>query len=308
MTALRAALADYLSLRRALGYKLQSVERLLGQFIDFLEAEHTHTITTEGALCWARQPPDAALYWWSKRLSVVRGFASYLHAADPTVEVPPPDLLPARSSRATPYLYGESEIAALIEAAGRLGSPLKAATFQTLIGLLAVTGMRVGEAIGLDQHDFDGEHRVLLIRNAKFGKTRELPLHPSSAAALGRYLTCPQRRRVATRTTALLISTVGTRLLYSNVHLTFQRLTRQAGLSPRTSRCRPRIHDLRHAFAVRTLLDAYRDECDIDQRLTLLCTYLGHVNPAGTYWYLSAAPELLTKAAERLQRAEQHHD
>ena len=300
MTPLRDALADYLSLRRSLGYKLHRSEKLLGQFIDFLEARAARTITTENALAWACQSPHASVNWRSNRLSAVRVFANHLHAVDAATEVPPKDLLPWRSSRASPYLYSQQEIAALMEAASRLASPLRAATYQTLIGLLAVTGMRVGEAIGLDRHDFNAEQRVLLVRHAKFSKTRELPLHPTTAATLGRYLACWHGQRKATD--ALFISTAGTRLLYCNVQLTFQQLTRQAGLSARTSRCRPRIHDLRHAFAVSTLLDAYREASDIDQRLTLLSTYLGHVNPAATYWYLSAAPELLAKAAERLER------
>ncbi|MGH6692673.1 MAG: tyrosine-type recombinase/integrase [Gammaproteobacteria bacterium] len=302
MTPLRHALEEYLSLRRALGYRLQRSEKLLHQFIDFLEAAGAQTITTRHAVAWACQPGNGGTNWRAHRLSVVRVFANYLHAVDATAEVPPRDLLPCRPSRASPYLYAEHEIAALIEAASRLRSPLRAATYQSLIGLLAVTGMRVGEAIGLDRHDFDAGHGVLVIRHAKFNKTRELPLHPTTVAALRRYLACSHRERAAARIPALFISTAGTRLLYCNVQWTFQRLARQAGLEPRTARCRPRIHDLRHAFAVSTLLDAYRDGSNPHQRLTLLSTYLGHVDPAASYWYLSAAPELLAKAAERLER------
>ena len=302
MTQLHRALADYLSLRRSLGYKLRRSEKLLQQFIDFLEAAGAQTITTKHAVAWACQPENGGTSWWAHRLSVVRVFANYLHAVDATAEVPPRDLLPCGPHRASPYLYTEEEIAALIEAASMLRSPLRVATYQTLIGLLAVTGMRVGEAIALDGHDFDARHGVLLIRHAKFNKTRELPLHPTAAAALRRYLACRNRQRYAARIPAMFISTAGTRLLYCNVQWTFQRLVRQAGLAPRTARCRPRIHDLRHAFAVSTLLDAYRDGADTQQRLTLLSTYLGHVDPAASYWYLSAAPELLAKAAERLER------
>jgi integrase len=225
-----------------------------------------------------------------------------LHATDLTVEVPPRDLLPWHPHRASPYLYGEHETAALIEAANMLRTPFRVATYQTLIGLLAVTGMRLGEAIGVDRHDFDARHGVLIIRQAKFNKTRELPLHATTVVALCRYLGRRDRPRCAAQTPALFVSPVGTRLLYCNVQWTFQRLVRQARLGPRTARCRPRIHDLRHAFAVNTLLDAYRDGSDIQQRLTLLSTYLGHANPAASYWYLSAAPELLAKAAERLDR------
>jgi integrase len=160
--------------------------------------------------------------------------------------------------------------------------------------------MRVGEAIGLDRHDFDAATGVVLIRHAKFDKTREVALHPTAVAALHRYLTCVDRECAARSTSALFVSTAGTRLLYCDVHWTFKRLARQAGLEPRTPRCRPRIHDLRHAFAVNALLEACRNGCE-DQCLTLLPTYLGHVDPAASYWYLSAAPELLALAVERLE-------
>jgi integrase len=300
MSKLRHALTDYLSLRRSLGYKLRRPEKLLDQFITFLQVAGAQTITIKHALAWACQPKNGSANWWAHRLSVVRGFANYLHGIDAIVEVPPRDLLPGHPHRASPYLYHEEEIAALIEAASTLSTPLRVATYQTLIGLLAVTGMRIGEAINLDRQDFDTGNGVLVIRQAKFNKTRELPLHRTTVAALHRYLARRDRPRCAARNPALFISTAGTRLLYCNVQWTFQRLAHQAGLAPRTVRCRPRIHDLRHAFAVNSLLEAYRDGCDTQQRLTLLSTYLGHVDPARTYWYLSAAPELLAIAAERL--------
>lgn len=313
MTALRQSLADYLSLRRALGYKLQRPEKLLNQFLDFLDARSVSTITTELALAWACESRAGGPNWWAHRVSVVRGFASYVHAGDATAVVPPRDLLRCGPRRATPYLYVDADVTALINAANGLRTPLRRATYRTLVGLLAVTGMRIGEAIGLDRHDFDARAGVLLIRHAKFDKTRELPLHPTTVAVLRGYLACVDRERGASSTastnkpkgtTALFVSTNGTRLLYCNVQWTFQRLTREAGLVPRTGRCRPRIHDLRHAFAVNTLLDACRLGCEA-QWLTLLPTYLGHVDPAATYWYLSAAPELLASAAERL---EQHRE
>ena len=301
MNDLHLALADYLNLRRSLGYKLRRQEKLLNQFIKSFLDTGAPTITTQHALTWACQPKNACNNWWSYRLSAVRGFANYLHATDPTVEVPSPDLLPWRAYRAIPYLYREDEIVELINAAGMLSSPLRAATYQTLIGLLTVTGMRVGEAINLDRQDFDVRNGTLIIREAKFNKTRELPLHPTAVTALKRYLTRRNRVSCAARSEALFISPTGSRLLYCNVHWTFQRLVSQVTLTKRTGRCRPRIHDLRHAFAVNALLDAYRDGSDTQQRLTLLSTYLGHANPASSYWYLSAAPELLTKAAERLE-------
>jgi integrase/recombinase XerD len=300
--AFRQALLEYLGLRRSLGYKLRRSEKLLQQFIDYLDAAGATTITTAHALAWACQAPRSDSNWRSQRLSVVRGFASYLRNLDVAVEVPPPELLPSRPRRASPYLYSEQEIEGLIEAAKMLSSPLRVATYQVLIGLLAVTGMRVREAINLDRDDFDAGHGVLIVRQAKFNKTRELPLHASTAAALRRYLARRDRKRLGGRTTALFISPAGTRLLYCNVHWTFQRLVRRAGLIPRTRSCRPRIHDIRHSFAVRTLIDTYRDGADADQRLAVLSTYLGHCDPARTYWYLSGSPELLSRAAARLEQ------
>jgi site-specific recombinase XerD len=246
MSELRQALADYLNLRRSLGYKLRRTEKLLEQFIDFLRTAGAKKITTKYALAWACQPDNGKANWWAYRLSVVRRFANYLHATDVTIEVPPRDLLPCQPHRASPYLYCEQDTVALIEAASMLRTPLRVATYQTLIGLLAVTGMRIGEAIGLDRYDFDAHHGVLLIRHAKFNKTRELPLHSTTVAALRRYIARRDRQQCPARTPALFISTAGTRLLYCNVQWTFQRLVRQAGLVPRTARCRPRIHDLRH--------------------------------------------------------------
>ena len=299
MNPLRQALADYLSLRRSLGYALQRAEKLLNQLLDYLEERGASVITVDLALAWARLPQDGSPLWWAHRLTVVRGFAAYLHVLDEAHEVPSTDVLPWKSHRANPYLYTDAEIAALIRAAATLRFPLRVATYQTLIGLLVVTGMRVGEAIALDIDDFDADRGVLLVRQGKGGATRQLPLHPSATAAVREYLQRADRRSTA-RTTALLISPAGSRLLYCNVHATFQKLLRQAGIEPRSSSCRPRIHDVRHSFAVTTLLDAYTRDLDIDRQLTLLATYLGHRSPAGTYWYLSAAPELLAAALERL--------
>lgn len=302
MTPLHQALADYLQLRRSLGYKLARSEKLLQQFLAYFEAAGAETITTDHALTWACQPSGSKSSWQSQRLTVVRGFANYLASVDIPVEVPPSDALPWRPCRASPYLYTEAEIAALIGAAKTLSSPLRIATYQTLIGLLAVTGMRIGEAIQLDRDDFDIRDGVLLIRHAKFNKSRELPLHATTVAALSGYLSCPDRQRLPEKTPALFLSSAGTRLLYCNVHWTFQRLVHRARLVARTRSCRPRIHDLRHSFAVRTLIEAYQAGVDTQQRLTLLSTYLGHADPARTYWYLSASPELLGRAAERLER------
>jgi len=303
MSGLRAELANYLAVRRALGFKLRRASLLLADFVGYLEANGTDTITTENAFAWASLPVNASSDWWGYRLSVVRAFARHLHAIDPVHDVPPTGLLPAKTHRATPYLYSDANIAALMAAARQLRSPLRAATFETLVGLLAVTGLRIGEALRLDRDDVELTFGVLRIRQTKFGKSREVPLHPSTVEALAAYALrrdelCPRPREQA-----FFVSTAGTRLLYCNAHLAWLDLVRRARLGPRSATCRPRPHDLRHSFAVRTLLGWYRDGADVAACMPLLSTYLGHVHPGNTYWYLSAAPELLTLVAARLDDA-----
>jgi integrase/recombinase XerD len=300
MTALRPALAGYLDLRRGMGFKLDRDARLLSQFISYLEETGAATITTADTLAWATLPAGASPGWLGFRMSVVRGFAAYLHTIDPSAEVPPRGLLPGGTHRAVPYLYSAAGIAALLAQAELLRTPLRTATIQTLISLLAVTGMRIGEALSLDDGDFDPEQGMLIVLHAKFGKHRLLPLHPTTVSALQRYQHLRDQAFPRPATEALLVSSTGARLRYVNVSETFVKLARRAGLTARSGSCRPRPHDLRHTFAVATLLDWYRDGGDIAARLPLLSAYLGHVEPANTYWYLHAAPELMAEAARRL--------
>lgn len=304
MTAdLRTALGEYLKLRRGLGFSLGRDEKLLAQFLDYLDELGHTSFTVDDALGWAKLPAPASPGWLGMRLSVVRSFAAYLHTLDPTVPVPPPGLLPGRGRRAVPYLYSDEDLAALFREAETLKTPLRTATMRTLIGLLAVTGIRLGEALAADDDDVDADGGVLLVRHGKFGKSRLLPLHPSTVTALSAYRAVRDACFPTPVSPALLVSQAGTRLFNFNVGQTFARLARRAGLAPRSPSCRPRPHDLRHTFAVRTLLGWYRDGGDIDARLPLLSTYLGHVSPKNTYWYLDAAPELMAEAARRLQSA-----
>jgi integrase len=240
---LRHELTNYLALRRAMGYRMARPEKLLGQFLDHLGSRDQSWITVTAALDWARLPAAGSSNWWAYRLSAVRGFATYLHPLDPRHEVPGADLLPQRTRRASPYLYSDADIAALIAATGTLRTPLRRATFATLIGLLAVTGIRVGEAIALDRGDIDLDAGRLVVRHGKFDKARELALHPSSVDALRRYARLRDRLAPPTGTSAFFVSLAGTRLLYCNVHHAFHRLVRLAGLTPRSPSCRPRIHD-----------------------------------------------------------------
>lgn len=303
MSALAVALEDYLALRRSMGFKLARAGKLLAQFIAHCEAAGAETVTIQLALGWATLPEGGDQGWAAHRLSVVRGFAKHLALFDKRTEVPPADLLPGRSHRATPYLYSEDEVRRLMAAAQTLRSPLRQATFSTLLGLLWVTGMRIGETLRLDREDVDLPHGILTVRESKFGKSREIPVHESTAGALHAYTKrrhelCPQAS-----SPAFFVSVTGTRLRYDSFHVGFLRLVRKAGIRRRSARCRPRPHDLRHSFAVSTLIDWYRADANVESRLPSLSTYLGHLHPANTYWYLSSSPELLGLAAKRLETA-----
>lgn len=300
MSGLREALAGYLDLRHSLGFTLEREARLLDQFIAHLEERGSSTVTVTDALAWATLPPGASAGWLRFRMQAVRGFAAYLRTLDPATEVPPASLLPGGPRRAVPYLYSPADITALLAQADRLKTPLRRATITTLIGLMAVTGMRGGEVVALDDEDFDTSRGLLLVRHAKLGRHRLLPLHHTTTAALLAYRQLRDQHFLRPVSEALLVSDAGTRLLYYNVGQTFAKLARHAGLTARSGNCRPRPHDLRHSFAVATLLDWYRDGGEIAARMPLLSAYLGHTAPAHTYWYLHAAPELLAEAARRL--------
>jgi integrase/recombinase XerD len=299
MSALEGALHDYLRIRRQLGFQLKLDGQLLEDFVSFLQQAGSERVTTELAVRWAKLPTNARPDRWRQRLGIVRGFARYLATIDPSSEVPSADLLPAGRVRVTPYIYSDAEITALMAAAGRLRPQLRAATFETLIGLLAAAGLRLGEALSLDRQDVGLKAGTLHV-HGKQGKQRELPLHPSTTAALARYARLRDRHQPEPKTTAFLVSHTGKRLDRSAVHYTFPRLIREVGLEGAGHRARPRPHDIRHRFAVRTLLDWHQAGEDLDRRMPLLSSYLGHRDPADTYWYLQAVPELLALVAERL--------
>jgi len=301
MSPLREGLADYLAIRRALGYKLKTAEPLLGQFVTYLEAHDASTVTIDLAVAWATLPGGERA-WSALRLSTVRGFARYLHTLDPACEVPPPGLLTAPSRRRVPYLYSDAEVRALMDATTVIAAPFIAATMRTLIGLLAVTGIRIGEALAAGVEDFDRDRGVLLV-HGKYDKSRLVMLHPSTVTALCEYLDRPDRPAPGPGCTALFVSSRATRILYPNFIRQFRRIVTTAGLVERSPRCRPRPHDLRHGYAVNTLLDWFAAGVDVDAKLPLLSTYLGHVKPKDTYWYLTGSPELFALVADRLQNA-----
>jgi integrase len=298
--SLRNALGDYLALRRTLGFKLASVGRLLDQFVNYLDQHGAGIPTTDDALAWANLPTSPSSNWRAIRLSAVRGFAIYLHGLDANVEVPSADLIPRGPDRATPYLYSDAEIRRLLGAASELRPRLRAATYQTLIGLLVTCGLRVSEAIALNTTDMDRDEELLVIRETKFAKSRVVTLHSTTMARLATYITLRDRTRAHALCPALLVSGTGTRLHHSNVSLTFAQLTERVGITRRSAACRPRLHDLRHSFAVASVLDWYRTGADVPAMMPRLATYLGHTDPKHTYWYLTAAPELMALAGQRL--------
>lgn len=298
MSALAEHVDDYLRLRRALGFKLKREGVVLPQFVEFLQAAGARTITTELAIAWAKLPTGVHPIVWAHRLGWVRGFARYLKAIDPATEVPPRGVFPRPHQRPIPYLYSEDDIAGLLTAARGLQPALRAATMEALLGLLAVTGMRIGEALALQRHDVDLHTGVLTVTWPKTGHPRLVPLHPSTTEALRRYGHRRDQLNPRPGTSAFFVSSVGTPLTHSPVYLAFHQLTTATGL--RTETVKPRVHDLRHSFAVRCLLTWYRDGADVAAGMARLSTYLGHSDPAHTYWYLTASAELMELAARRL--------
>jgi integrase/recombinase XerD len=304
MTALHQALEAYLALRQAMGFQVRDARLLLRRFIAFLDQQEAAYITCELALQWATEPHAAQPTEWSRRLSVIRGFARYRSAMDPRTQIPPVGLLPHRPQRASPYLYSDAEIDQLLQAAEHLSSPtgLRAQTYVAAFGLLAVTGMRVGELVGLDDNDVDLTLGQLTIRCGKFGKSRLLPLHPTTREALRHYVAERDRRYPIPQSPSFLVSEQGVRLSHWSVRATFVALSRQIGLRGPADNHGPRLHDFRHRFAVGVLLRWYREGVNVERHLPELSTYLGHVKASDTYWYLSATPELLQLALERLEQ------
>ena len=297
-TDLTGQVEDYLRLRRALGFKLRFEGEALPQLVAYLTAAGASTVTTDLAIAWAGLPQGVKPITLAHRLGTARGFAKYLQTIDPTTQVPPSGIWPTRSPRPAPYLWSQADIARLLEAARGLTPPLRAATIETLLGLLAVSGMRVGEARHLTREDVDLVGGVLRIRDAKFDRERLVPLHPSTTQRLRAYAARRDLARPTATSPAFFVSSTGAALTYSGVLSSFVELPTALGL--RTALVQPRMHDLRHSFAVQTLLDWYRAGVDVNGQMMVLSTYLGHVHPAGTYWYLSAAPELMELAAARL--------
>jgi integrase/recombinase XerD len=306
MSALAGRAEEYLRLRRMLGHELAEAARLLPRFVAYLDHIGAEAITVEAALAWAQQPParpGGKVH--ARRMTVARGFARHMAGIDPRTQVPPLGLLPYRQRWRPPFIYSDADIGALMAQVPRVVcSPLRVATYQTLIGLLAATGMRVGEALRLERDRIDWTEGVLTVHASKFGKSREVPLSPGTVQALADYARARDQQLPRPGTPAFFVSTAGRPAAYSHFGAAFRRIIAASGVGA-SSPVRPRVHDMRHSFAVHTLAGWYRAGEDVSALLPRLSTYLGHCDPVSTYWYLSAAPELLELAAARLQAAQE---
>jgi integrase/recombinase XerD len=307
MSGLRSRAGEYLAMRRALGFKLTTQGRHLMSFVRFCEERSADRVTTDLAVERATRAGRGSgdEVYQARKLDTIRIFARHLQALDPATEVPPEDVLSRRQGRVSPYLYSPDEIAALMRAAGDLAPPLRAGTWRTLIGLLAVTGMRQGEACRLGRDDVDLNAGTIVIEDSKFGKSRMVFLHPTAEAALRAYARARDEAFPESAADTFFVNSRGRPLDGRNLPHTFAPLALSAGIQAAPGQRAPRLHDLRHVFTVATLLDWYRDGGNVQARLPVLSTWLGHIDPKSTYWYLSAVPELLALAAGRIERADE---
>lgn len=301
---MKQALTDYINVRRSVGFQLRKPASLLRNFVEFLQAAGSSYITSNLALRWATQPTQAEPAQWAARLGMVRRFAIWYSAIEPRTEIPPASLLPYHHRRKPPHIYTDEEIARILRRTRQLPSSrgLRARTFTTLFGLLAAAGMRVNEVVSLDRRDVDLDLGILHIRRTKFRKSRYVPVHATTVTALKEYAEIRDRLFPAPSTLAFFISERGRQISVHAAHYNFAKVSQQVGLRmPAKYHGRgPRLHDLRHRFATRTLIQWYRAGLDVERELPKLSTYLGHVHVNDTYWYLEAVPELLQLATERL--------
>jgi integrase/recombinase XerD len=309
MNTLSKELDRYLTIRRSLGYSLVTEERVLRRFTVFADGQNTKHISTALFLRWQESFGKANKHTWADRLGMIRVFAQWLHCLDPKHEVPPQSLIPSRARRPRPYIYSEDDIRRIIEAAAALPSVygLRALTCTTLFGLIAVTGLRIAEALSLDTGDVDLVGGVLTLRRGKAGNARLIPVSDCTRKRLADYAK-ERDRLLGTASTVFFVAEHGGRLTDCGARYNFAAVCQSIGLRPPQKYNRhgrgPRIHDLRHTFAVRTLLNWYRTGKDAAQEMIKLTTYLGHVKPAMTYWYIEAVPELLALASRRVEEVQ----
>ena len=300
MKTLSDLLQDYLAMRRGLGFQLKSAGTALLSFIEYMEKCDAPYITNELALSWVTQSKNVKANHLTNRLGFVRGFAKYCRAIDQCSQIPPSELLPSRKERTSPYLFSDADLGQLLQRSlEQDGSAVATnSTIHCILSLLSVTGLRISEALRLDVSDFDATEGILHIQDSKFGKSRLLPLHPSGINLLAQYLLSRPNTSDTFGSIPMFCSTNGKRMLYDTIYRKFRRLSSDFPDQP--GRRRPRLHDLRHRFVVKTLLNWYRTGADVQQLLPVLSTYMGHVEVRDTYWYISACPELMEAAKQRL--------
>lgn len=303
VTTMSAKVEQYLEFRRGLGYRLKTEGQLLQQFGKFADAcGHHGPLTVELALRWAQSAKGCDRLYWARRLEIVRCFARHLAVTEPGTQVPGRKLLGPAHRRTIPHIYTARELAGLLAAALRLcpADGLRPHTYFTLIGLLACTGLRISEALRLTPGDVDLVRGVLKVRETKFRKTRLVPLHPTAVAALRAYADNRARLLGDPWSDRFFLSDRGRELPYSTVRHTFRRLCASLGITGAPRR-RPRLHDLRHAFACRRVEQWYQTGVDLDHAISALSVYLGHTKVTDTYWYLTATPDLMALAAKRFE-------
>jgi len=303
MKTLQESLNEYIDMKKSLGFKVDVINRNLQSFLQFMDDNGVNIITIDIAVRWARIPSSAKPSWWAQRLGFVRGFARYQCALDNISVVPPPGLLPFRSKRASPYIYTNDEISRLLKASLAIRSVhgVKHRTYHLLLGLLAVTGMRIGEILRLNVNSVDLTDDTIKVLNSKGGKSRIVPLHYTTTVAIKEYITKYRILIEGTCDDTLLLNDYGRRISMYDIHTTFNQLTKTTGLRNVGAKYGPRLHDFRHRFAIETLLRWYRRGDDVESKIPLLSTYLGHAAVRSTYWYLSATPELLNMATKRIE-------
>lgn len=313
-TTVQGYAEQFLDERRRLGYSSRTMGYALRSF-----ARHVDDLGIEGPLTvevmasWARRPKSGSKTpaTWARRLKKLRPFTRWLRQFEPATEVPDETVFGPVGARLAPHIYTEQELADLLSAARRLSPALRGATYETLFGLLAATGLRVSEAVHLLDADVDLTAGLLTVRQTKFAKSRQVPVHLSTLEALRHYATQRNRQITITDETPFFVGTRGQRLSLRQVDRVFDSLRASLAWTNRGAHAAPRIHDLRHTFVVRRMLLWQTQGVDIDQQMLALATYIGHAKVANTYWYLTAVPQLMALAADQFEplgsRAEVDH-
>jgi len=304
-TQLLEHLESYLTLRRSMGLHLRDQEKVVRKFLHYLDQKNRTVITLSDAIEWSQL--SSGKIRRSRRLGHIRIFARYVHAIDPRTEIPPREIMPYRYEKRLVHIYSQLEISQVMAAAGKIISKkgLRAKTYETFFGLLAVTGLRLSEAIELHQEDVNLLTGTIVLRRTKFGKSRLIPLHKTTTAALRNYAMFRDQTLKGDCEPFFFLSECGTQLCGRSYQDAFAKIAVQIGLRKKDkSGNYPRIHDFRHSFAVHTLADSYKQGKDGEKILSTISTYLGHVSPVSTYWYLSGSLDLMSAAATLLEKQE----